>query len=148
MEKNNKRPKGPHIVHLSTMCHLVDGSAMAAVLFFWSIGKHKLVKGYWDLASCHVPSHFVQRFQRRSKNVSTNQRLGWPSCFFDRAEQHKLGKGRWDLAFLSSFVEFRSAVSEMSKMWKDNDNERMDDGQCVIIIVTLSLRPRCTETLA
>ena len=23
----NKRPKGPHIVHLSTMCHLFDGLA-------------------------------------------------------------------------------------------------------------------------
>ena len=30
----NKRPKGPHIVHLSTMCHLFDGLARAAILFF------------------------------------------------------------------------------------------------------------------
>ena len=32
--KRNKRPKGPHIVHLSTMCHLFDGLARAAILFF------------------------------------------------------------------------------------------------------------------
>ena len=30
----NKRPKGPHIVHLSTMCHLFGGLASAAILFF------------------------------------------------------------------------------------------------------------------
>ena len=29
----NKRPKGPHIVHLSTMCHLFDGLARAASYF-------------------------------------------------------------------------------------------------------------------
>ena len=35
----NKRPKGPHIVHLSTMCHLFDGLARAAILFFRSAQK-------------------------------------------------------------------------------------------------------------
>ena len=29
----NKRPKGPHIVHLSTMCHLFKESTRAAFLF-------------------------------------------------------------------------------------------------------------------
>ena len=29
----NKRPKGPHIVHLCTMSHLFDGLARAAILF-------------------------------------------------------------------------------------------------------------------
>ena len=28
----NKRPKGPHIVHLSTICHLFEESARAAAL--------------------------------------------------------------------------------------------------------------------
>ena len=32
------------------------------------------------------------------ENVSTNQRLWWPSCFSDRPKKHKLGRGRWDLA--------------------------------------------------
>ena len=31
----NKRPKGPHIVHLSTMCHLFDGS----VIFVYSLAR-------------------------------------------------------------------------------------------------------------
>ena len=35
----NKRPKGPHIVHLSTMCHLFGGLARAAILFFRSAQK-------------------------------------------------------------------------------------------------------------
>ena len=30
----NKRPKGLHIVHLSTMCHLFGGSARMAILVY------------------------------------------------------------------------------------------------------------------
>ena len=30
--KTNKRPKGPHIVHLSTMCHLFEESAIFCLL--------------------------------------------------------------------------------------------------------------------
>ena len=32
----NKRPKGPHIVHLSTMCHLFYRSARAAIFVYTS----------------------------------------------------------------------------------------------------------------
>ena len=32
--------------------------------------KHKLVRGRWDLASCQVSLNSVQRFQRRSQNMS------------------------------------------------------------------------------
>ena len=66
-DKENKRPKGPHIVHLSTMCHLFDGLARAAILFFRSAQKHKLGRGRWDLSSCQVSLNSVQRFQRRSR---------------------------------------------------------------------------------
>ena len=38
------------------------------------------------------------RFRGKVKNVSTNQRPGWPSCFSDRPEKHKLGRWCWDLA--------------------------------------------------
>ena len=91
------------------------------------------------------------RFRGEVENVSANQRPGRPSCFSDRPEIHKLGRGRWDLAFLWSFVEFYSAVSEeKSKMWKVNDGttddgRTTDDGQRVITIVHLSLRLRCTK---
>ena len=37
--KKNKRPKGPHIVHPSTMCHLFEESARAAVFVYWSAQK-------------------------------------------------------------------------------------------------------------
>ena len=56
-------------------------------------------------------------FRGKVENVSANQRPGRPSCFSDRPEKHKLGRGHWDLDSLSSFVEFRLAVSdERSKM--------------------------------
>ena len=32
----NKRPKGPHIVYLSTMCHLFDRSARAEIFVYSS----------------------------------------------------------------------------------------------------------------
>ena len=64
-----KRPKGPHIVHLSTMCHLFEESAKADIFVYWSARK-------------------TQTWKRMLK------------C-----------------CFLSSFVEFRSAVlEEKSKM--------------------------------
>ena len=65
----NKRPKGPHIVHLSTMCHLFEESAKADNFVNWSAWKTQ------------TPKRML-----RSR-------------------------------FLSSFVEFRSAVlEEKSKM--------------------------------
>ena len=38
----NKKPKEPYIVHLSTMCHIVDGSDRAVIVFFYRPEKHKL----------------------------------------------------------------------------------------------------------
>ena len=67
--QRNKRPKGPHIVHLSTMCHLFEESAKADIFVYWSPRK-----------------------------TQTRKRM-LRSCF------------------LSSFIEFRSAVlEEKSKM--------------------------------
>ena len=76
----NKRPKGPHIVHLSTMCHIFDRSARAAIFVYSSAWKHKL--GCWDLA---FPVRFrwipFSGFRGEVKNVSANQKPGQPSCF-------------------------------------------------------------------
>ena len=56
-------------------------------------------------------------FRGEVENVSANQRPGRPSCFSDQPEKHKLGMETLRPCFLSSFVEFRSAVSEeKSKM--------------------------------
>ena len=38
----NKRPKGPHIVHLSTMCHLFEESARATIFVSFSEEKSKM----------------------------------------------------------------------------------------------------------
>ena len=77
----NKRPKGPHIVHLSTMCQLFDRSARAEIFVYSSTWKTKT--WYKTLRSC----------------------------------------------FLSSFLEFRSAVSE--KKSKISQPIRGQDGHLV-----------------
>ena len=53
----NKRPKGPHIVHLSTMCHLFEESAKADIFVYWSARKTQTRKRM--LRSCFLSS-FVE----------------------------------------------------------------------------------------
>ena len=114
----NKRPKGPHIVHLSTMCHLFGGLARAAILFFRSAQKNSnLVEGRWDLASCQVSLNSIQRFQRRSRKCLSQSEARVAILFFQSARKTQTWKRTLRSCFLSSFVEFRSAVSEeKSKM--------------------------------
>ena len=94
----NKRPKGPHIVHW-VQCAI-----------FWRIGQgghpvfpigpkntnlvedvelFLLVKFRW------IP---FSGFRGEVENASANQRPGRPSCFSDRPEKHKLGRGHLNLA--------------------------------------------------
>ena len=196
----NKRPKGPHIVHLSTMCHLFDRLARAAILFFQSAKTQtwkRTLRSFFlssfvagrsavseERSKMSQPirgqgGHLVflirpkntnlvedveillpvkfrwipfSGFRGEVENVSANQRPGRPSCFSDWPKKHKLSRGlELRACFLSSFIEFRLAVSEeKSKMWKVNDhgrtdNRRTDDGQRMITIVHLSLRLRCTK---
>ena len=93
----NKGPKRPHIVNLSTMCHLCWHIGQGSHLGFLispkttnvvseekskmyqpirsrvshlgiAIGpKNKLIRGRWDLASCQVSLNSDQWFQRRSR---------------------------------------------------------------------------------
>ena len=98
--EDSKRPKGPHIVHLSTMCHL-----------FWRIGQGShfvfpigpkntnLVEDVEILLPVKFRWILFSGFRGEVENVSANQRSGRPSCFSDRPEKHKLGRGRWDLVF-------------------------------------------------
>ena len=93
----NKRPKGPHIVHLSKICHhfcllivkntkLVDDvEILLPVKFFW------------------IP---FSGLRGKVENVSANQRPGQPSCFSNRPKKHKLGKGHWHLASCQRLVWF------------------------------------------
>ena len=97
----NKRPKGPHIVHLSTMCHLFEESARAAILFlFFLIGSKNtnLVEDIEILLPVKFRSIQISSFRGEVENVSAIQRPGRPCCFSDWPEKHKLGRGRWDLA--------------------------------------------------
>ena len=56
-------------------------------------------------------------FRGEVENVLSNQRPGRPSCFSDRPEKTQTYKRTLRSCFLSSFVEFRLAVSEeKSKM--------------------------------
>ena len=80
--------------------------------------KHKIGRGRWDLASCQVSLNSVQRFQRSRKYLS--QRPGRPSCFSNRPMLSS--------CFMSSFVEFCSAVSEKKlEMWKVTDGRTTDN---------------------
>ena len=96
---------------------------------FWQIGqgshfyllirlKKHLGRRCWDLASCQISLNPVQQFQRRSqKCLSQSCAMAAIFFFYWSAWKHRLGKGRWESCFLSSFVEFCSAVSEKkSKM--------------------------------
>ena len=60
------------------------------------------VKFLWILFSCG---------RGEVENVSANQRLGWPSCFFERSEKRKLGRVRWDLASCQVSLDSVSAIS-------------------------------------
>ena len=77
----NKRPKGPHIVHLSTMCHLFDRSARAVIFIYSSDWKTQLGRRCWDLASCQISLNPVQQFQRRSQKC-LSQSWAMAAIFF------------------------------------------------------------------
>ena len=90
----NKRPKGPHIVHLRTMCHLFEES-VKAVHFCLLIGRKNtnLVLDVEILLPVKIRCIPFSGF-REVENVSANQRPGRQSCFSNRPEKHQLGRGR------------------------------------------------------
>ena len=94
----HKRPKGPHIVHPSTICH-----------HFCLPDRPKNTKLVEDVEIL-LPVKFrwipFSGFRGEIKNISANQRPGRPSCFSDQHKKHKLGRGRWDYA--SSQVSLNS----------------------------------------
>ena len=111
----NKRPKGPYIVHLSTMWRLFGGIGQGGH-FFLLIGpkNKKLGRGRWDLVSCRVSLNSVQRFQRRIRECLGKSEARAVILFF-RSAQNTQTWLRTSRSFcLSSFFEFRSA--EKSKI--------------------------------
>ena len=78
--------------------------------------KHKLGRGRWDLASCQVSLNSVQRFQRSRKCLSQSEARA-AILFFRSARKTQTYWRTLRSCFLSSFVQFRSPVSEeKSKM--------------------------------
>ena len=79
--------------------------------------KHKLGRGRWDHASYQVSLNSVQRFQRRSGKCLRQSEARAAILFFRSARKTQTWQRTLRSCFLSSFVEFRSAVSEeKSKM--------------------------------
>ena len=156
-----------HTVHTSTRCHLLDGSARVAILFFWSEEsrkchsqseakaanlfsdwpeKHKIDWAFWDLASCQVLLNSVQQFQRRSRKCLSQSEARAAILFFWSARKTKSWQRMLRSCCRSSFVGFSSVVSEKkSKMWKVNNNRSTDDRQREITIEHLSFWLRCTK---
>ena len=115
--------------------------------------KHKLIRGRWDLASCQVLLNSVQRFQRRRRKCLSQSETRAAILFFRSARKTQTWKRALRSCFLSSFVEFRSVVSEeKSKMWKftpdgrRTDGRRTDDGRCAMTIAHSSLRLRWAKS--
>ena len=104
---------------------LTDETWRPSCMVFRWVRKHKLGRGRYAEIWLLVKFLWILfgSFRREVENDSPNQRPGQPSWFSDQPAKHKLGRGRWGLSFLSSSVEFFTAVSEeKSKMWKENDN--------------------------
>ena len=79
--------------------------------------KHKIGRGRWDLASYEVLLISVQRFQRRSRKCLSQSEARAAILFFRSAQKTQTWYRTLRSCFLSSFVDFRSAVSEeKSKM--------------------------------
>ena len=93
---NNKRPKGPHNVHLNTMCNILMESDWPGRPFLYINRPEKtdLEEDIKILLPVKFCSILFSGFRGEVENITANQRLGRPSCFSDRPEKHKLGRGR------------------------------------------------------
>ena len=124
MEPKTRGPKG-HISCTWVQCatFLTD----RPFLLTHQPEKHKLGRRCWDLAycqicwipfsgSCQVSLNSVQHFQRRSRIYLSQSEAGAAILFFWPAPKTQTWKRTLRSCFLSSFVEFRSADSEKSKM--------------------------------
>ena len=85
--------------------------------------KTKLSRGCWDLASTKLSLNSVQRFQRRSRQCLSQSKVRESILFFRSAQKTQTWYRTLRSCFLSSFVEYRSAVSEeKSKNVSANQN--------------------------
>ena len=75
--------KGSHIVHLSTMCHLFDGSARVAIFVYWSsLTNTNLVEDVDILLSVNFRWISLSGLRGETNhNVSANHKQLWSSFF-------------------------------------------------------------------
>ena len=111
----NQRPKGPHIVHLSTMCHLFHRLARAAISCYSNRPKNtNLVEDVEIFLPIKFRCRSFSGFRREVENVLHNHMPVSPSCFSDQPEEHARGRGHWDLAFyqvsLNSVQRFQRRI--------------------------------------
>ena len=87
--------------------------------------NHKFGRWCWNLASCQVSLNSVHRFQRRSRKCLSQLevRAAILGFFCRSARKTQTWQRTFWSCFLSSFVEFRSEISEKLKMWKVNDGQ-------------------------
>ena len=112
---------------------LSNSDARVAILFTDQPKKHKLSRGRWDLASCQVSLNSIQRFQRKSRKWLSQSEARGAILFFRSARKTQTWLRTLRSCFLSSFVEFRSAVSE--KKSKMSQPIRGHGGHLVFLIV-------------
>ena len=115
----NKGPKWPHIVHLSTVCHLCWRIDQGGHLVF-PISPKKAQEFVEDV-KIWLPVMFrwipVSGFRGQVENVSANRRPGRPSWFSDLPEKNKIGRGPWKFASCQvSFNSIKRSVPEM-RIW-------------------------------
>ena len=109
-ERRNKGPTGPHVVHLSTMRHLFNGSARAAIFVNWSAKKNTdLVEDVEILLFVTFRWIPFSVIRREIENVSEIRHRGGHFAFPIGPKNKNLVE---DVDILSSFVKFHSAVSE------------------------------------
>ena len=115
MENINKSLNGPHIVHLSTMCHLWFPSAVSEkkskmsqptkgrggyILLFRKARKtqtlQRTLTSYFQSSLVELSSAVSEEKSKMSQPI--RGRPGRSSCFSYRTEKYKLRRGHWDLA--------------------------------------------------
>ena len=106
----NKRPKGPHIVHLSTICHLFLGQGGHFCLLIGPVNTNMVE----DVEKFHwIPFSVSEEKSKMSKPIRGQ---GGHLVFWSAWKIQTWGRTMRS-CFLLSFVEFRSAFSEeKSKM--------------------------------
>ena len=91
-------------------CH--DGN----FYLLFGLKKHKLGRRHWDLASYKVSFNSVQQFQRICLKCLGKSEGRAAILFFRSVRKTQTWQKTLRSCFLSSFIEFHSAVSE--KKWK------------------------------